>query len=508
MAGFPAGVVKRLRFFCILIFERPYMSLINTLKHVAWYGTSPHFPHWKNRTIVNTNCISLILTVIIGLMLAAALVAFKLEPGFFILVIMGLINFSVPFLNKHGYTDLSRHLLTFTGTVGILTFAVVRKHFYAPHFAPSLFYQPRSALLIISIIPFIVFHFSERWPLILSMLCNVLALLIFDPLHYLFGVGYYQMGYTEPNYYFANIAYFLYYCFIAGGVGFLKTMMERYEQRNEGLIQKLNLANERAEKQNEQLESKSYILSQLLDKKDHDLTDITEELARYNQELMQYSYTISHNLRGPVTSILGLLELHRLNANDVNRDELLGHMEKTVLNLDHTIRDLNRIVDERQNKFQALEDVDLEAETDRILTLLDDHLRDCGVTVHKHFAVRHVFSVAVRINYILYSLISNAIQYRSPDRTSMIWIRAYREGDNVVIEVRDNGVGIDMRRHQEKLFKPFQRLHPHASGKGLSLYLAKLQAEKMAGKITVESTRDIGTIFKLHLQSPVAKDEH
>jgi len=111
-----------------------------------------------------------------------------------------------------------------------------------------------------------------------------------------------------------------------------------------------------------------------------------------------------------------------------------------------------------------------------------------------------VFAVQTRVNYILHSLISNAIQYRSPDRPPEIWISSYPEDNCAVIEVRDNGVGIDMKRYHEKMFKPFQRFHPHASGKGLSLYLAKLQVEKMSGRITVESSRDMGTSFKIYLE--------
>ena len=477
------------------------MSPLTFFKNIAWYGTSPRFPHWKNRTIINTNGMAFILAAVAGLLTAATVATHPFEPGFLVLIFMTLFNAFLPWINKAGHYTLSRHLLTLNAVVGALTMTLLRKLTPGGEEAMSLFYQPRAAMLVMAIIPFVVFHFRERRHLIINMLIGFLGLFFFDPIHNLFGVGYYQLGHPEPDYYFTNVIYVCLYFFVVIGVGFLKRMMETYERRNEELIEKLNTAKRQAEAQNEQLESKRYILSQLLDKKDNDLTDITEELARYNQELMQYSYTISHNLRGPVASMLGLLELQKLNTGDLDTRELLDHMEKSVQNLDHIIRDLNRIVDERQNKFHVREDVSLETETHQILALLDDHIREHRVTIRKDFSrMPTVFAVQARINYVLLTLISNAIQYRAPDRPPEIWLSSYPENGCAVIEVRDNGLGINMKRYRERLFKPFQRFHPHASGKGLSLYLAKLQVEKMSGRITVESSRDMGTSFKIYLE--------
>jgi signal transduction histidine kinase len=483
------------------------MSPLTFLKNIAWYGTSPRFPYWKNRTIINTNGMAFILSAVAGLLTAATIATHPFEPAFLVLILMTLFNAFLPWINKAGHYNLSRHLLTLNAVVGALTVTLMRKLSPIGEEATSLFYQPRAAMLVMAIIPFVVFHFRERRHLVINLLIGFLGLFFFDPIHSFFGLGYYQLGHSESDYYFTNVTYLCLYSFVVIGVGFLKRMMETYERRNEELIEKLNTAKRQAEAQNEQLESKRYILSQLLDKKDNDLTDITEELARYNQELMQYSYTISHNLRGPVASMLGLLELQKLNTGDLDTHELLGHLERSVQNLDHIIRDLNRIVDERQNKFHVREDVSLETETNQILGLLEDHILDYGVTIRKDFSrTPTVFAVQARINYILLTLISNAIQYRSPERPPEIWLSSYPEGNCAVIEVRDNGLGINMKRYHEKLFKPFQRFHPQASGKGLSLYLAKLQLEKMNGRITVESSRDIGTSFKVYLYHTAKED--
>ncbi|MBL0743990.1 sensor histidine kinase [Chryseolinea lacunae] len=472
---------------------------LHLLKRLAWWGTSAVRPDWQNRSIINTNGTACILAAVIGLLAVLIMVTHPFEPVFWILFSISAVSTAVPVLNKFGYTILSRHLLTLNVMVGAMVFTVARK-LMSEHTA-ALFYQPRAGFLVMAIIPLIVFHFREWRQLVISMLPGLLALLLFDPIHNLFGVGYYQMGFTDPDYYFTNVVFFCYYIFLMGGVAFLKTMMERYEKRNHDLIRTLNKVNIQTIKQNKELESKSYLLSELLDKKDDDLADITQELARYNHELLQYSYTISHNLRGPVASIMGLLELRKMDDLEITSMELLDNIEKSTETLDLTIRDLNRIVDERQNKFNIRETVMFEHEVNRIVSLLEDHIRDHRVVIRKDFnRAPSVFSVQARVHYVLFSLISNAIQYRALDRPTEIKVRSYPEQNGTVVEVSDNGVGINMGRYGDKLFKPFQRFHPHASGKGLSLYLVKLHVEKMSGSVHAESSPDVGTTFRIFFQ--------
>jgi signal transduction histidine kinase len=390
-------------------------------------------------------------------------------------------------------------------TWGIILVTVFRKA-HPDQTSVSVYFQPRAAILVFSIIPFAVFHFRERILLITAIFSSFLGLLLFDPIHNWAGVGYYQTGHTDPGYYFTNIVFGCFYLFITISVGFLKKSVEDYEQRNEELIATLNDANAKAEEQNAELESKGYVLNKLLNKKDSDLADITQELAAYNQELLQYSYTISHNLRGPVSSILGLLNLSKIDNDEVNTREIFEHLENSAMSLDLIIRDLNRIVDERQNKFHVREEVDFEEEASRVIKLLEEHIYLHGVTIIRDFReVPSVFSVRSRINYILFCLITNAIQYRAAERPVEISIRTYLEGDATVLEIRDNGSGIDMALHKDDLFKPFKRFHTNASGKGLSLYLMKLQVDKIPGIIKVESTPDIGTSFQVHLMRRTAE---
>src|ERR1041384_1319348 len=97
------------------------MSPLTFFKNIAWYGSSPRFPHWKNRTIINTNGMAFILASLAGLLTAATLATHPFEPAFLILIFMTLFNVCLPWVNKAGHYTLSRHLLTLNAIGGALT---------------------------------------------------------------------------------------------------------------------------------------------------------------------------------------------------------------------------------------------------------------------------------------------------------------------------------------------------------------------------------------------------
>nr|WP_246853552.1 ATP-binding protein [Rufibacter aurantiacus] len=96
----------------------------------------------------------------------------------------------------------------------------------------------------------------------------------------------------------------------------------------------------------------------------------------------------------------------------------------------------------------------------------------------------------------MYNFISNAIKYRSPQRTPLIRITSKKEGDFCVLTVEDNGLGIDASQ-QDKLFAMFQRLHDHVEGTGIGLYIVKKIIDNSGGKIEVESEKGKGSTFKV-----------
>jgi signal transduction histidine kinase len=102
---------------------------------------------------------------------------------------------------------------------------------------------------------------------------------------------------------------------------------------------------------------------------------------------------------------------------------------------------------------------------------------------------------------IVYNLLSNAIKYRSPDRAPLIHVSCHTEPDYYVLAVADNGLGLDLTEgKREKLFAMFKRLHNHVEGSGIGLYMVKKIIDNAGGKIEVESTLGVGSVFRVYFK--------
>ena len=108
---------------------------------------------------------------------------------------------------------------------------------------------------------------------------------------------------------------------------------------------------------------------------------------------------------------------------------------------------------------------------------------------------------------ILINLISNAIKYKHPDRDPEITISARKRADSVYIRVTDNGMGIDLSKHGDKLFGMYKTFHGNDNAKGIGLYITRNQIESLGGNIKVESEVDRGTTFKIDFGKQVRSPE-
>jgi signal transduction histidine kinase len=100
---------------------------------------------------------------------------------------------------------------------------------------------------------------------------------------------------------------------------------------------------------------------------------------------------------------------------------------------------------------------------------------------------------------ILLNFVTNGIKYRHPDRLPLIRLRAYRDAGQAILEIEDNGIGIDLANHGDKLFGMYKTFHGNADAKGIGLYITKNQVEEMGGSIQVESRVGEGTKFIIAL---------
>jgi len=240
-------------------------------------------------------------------------------------------------------------------------------------------------------------------------------------------------------------------------------------------------------------------LERIVLEKTVELRTTNEELVRYNNELLQFSYTVSHNLRGPVARLLGLSGLAQTEQELTKAREWINLISKTASDLDLIIKDLSKLLDLRNEPNQYREVVEFDKEWKQSISLLQDSLTGEEEIIANFELLPQIVTVRAMIQSIFYNLLSNAIKFRSPDRALRVTASSRIIEGKAFLEIADNGLGFDTQLHKEKLFKLYRRFHTHVEGRGLGLYLIKAQLDVLNGTIDVESVLGRGSIFRIEM---------
>lgn len=225
---------------------------------------------------------------------------------------------------------------------------------------------------------------------------------------------------------------------------------------------------------------------------------VEEELKVRNTELDNFVYKVSHDLRAPLSSILGLVNLAKLPNNTDSLDQYLDIVGKKATQLDHFIGDV----------LSHSKNLKMKIKVGRIdfQKIIDDSFLDLtylagAEQVQQKIAVSGIdfHSDQWRVKEIFRNLISNAIKYRNKENDCVIIsIDIKVDPNNATIVFSDNGIGIDEDK-VDNIFEMFYRASETSTGSGLGLYIVKNAIEKLNGSIAVESSSQLGTTFKIKL---------
>ncbi|MBL7856529.1 MAG: hypothetical protein JNM57_02480 [Cyclobacteriaceae bacterium] len=451
-------------------------------------------------------------------------------------------------LNKAGFINTGRLFFCLL-PVSMTMFITLYSKIAMPGQSYITYFDSRYILLGTTILPGIVFRLSERTPIILCLATTFVSLVLFDPIHNLLHIGFFQNGFTAYSYYYINYVAFISFFALTFGIIVLKWVNEKTEKENIGLLaeketinikltsqnqelhdlnknletqneeilqqqeelsasrEMLETANKLIEEQQDKLKEYNAHLEDLLAKKSQDLIRTNEELVQHNNELQQFSFTISHNLRGPVARLLGLTNLLTKPLELDERDKLIELINNSAKDFDGVLKDLSKIIDIRKDLYTVREKIQWEKEWLKVKATLGEELHEQSFSTDFSQG-EFVYAVKPMINSILYNLASNAIKYHAPDRPLHVSLQTITDKDlNTYLIFKDNGLGIDLKSYQQDIFKLYKRFHTHVGGKGLGLYLVKKQVESLHGEITVESELNRGTTFKIFLPSPVSVEK-
>lgn len=231
------------------------------------------------------------------------------------------------------------------------------------------------------------------------------------------------------------------------------------------------------------------------------LNDSITLVTEQNKRLVDFSYIVSHNLRSHASNIDGIINLIDLSSTEEERNELNSILKKASTSLNETLMNLNQIVNINNNVHINIEQLNLKYYINKTINALQQEI------VAKDAFIKLTLNCDAQINYnpaylesILHNFIFNAIRYSHPDRRPEVEIDCFKENEQLVLQISDNGVGIDLEKYGEQLFGMNKTFNGNPDAKGIGLFIAKNQIEAMGGKVHVSSVVNVGTTFKIYFK--------
>lgn len=249
----------------------------------------------------------------------------------------------------------------------------------------------------------------------------------------------------------------------------------------------------------------SHFISQIMDitprieakKKSEQFLEITKN---QNNSLLNFAHIVSHNLRSH-SSNLSMLSNYLMEEEEENERKIIERMIFDASDsLHETVEHLNEVVQITTGAQEQMREVDLNSSImnveKNISALLSEKNVECDINIDPKHKVK---AVPAYLDSVLLNLFTNSIKYSSPSRKPKITVSSKKKGKNIIVDFKDNGLGINMERHGKKLFGMYKTFHQHEDAKGIGLFITKNQIEAMDGKIEVESAVDKGTTFRVTL---------
>lgn len=227
---------------------------------------------------------------------------------------------------------------------------------------------------------------------------------------------------------------------------------------------------------------------------------MTADLVQRNKDLEQFTYIVSHNLRAPVANIRGLSNLlNGFDADDqADTAAALQALSYSINNLDKVIIDLNNILQIGKQVNEQIEIISLPALVEEIKSGIHEMIRKNKAHITYDFkAADELYTLKGYMYSIFQNLVINSIKFKQPGVNPQIEISSAVVGDSIHLCFKDNGKGIDLVKNTPHLFGLYKRFDTSVEGKGMGLFIVKLQTESLGGVVNVKSEPNKGTEFIL-----------
>ncbi|MCO5949971.1 PAS domain S-box protein [Mucilaginibacter flavidus] len=238
-----------------------------------------------------------------------------------------------------------------------------------------------------------------------------------------------------------------------------------------------------------------------LKKAENEMRSLLEITTDQNNRLKNFAHIVSHNLRSHTGNIDMCLDLYIEENDGVSENEYIKLLKQSINNLKETIANLNEVVLMNTSFSEKLVPINLFNAIESAANNVSQLARDAMVTIkNKADPQLEILAIPAYLDSVLLNFITNGIKYRSPDREANVTFTTIIKNDFVVLQIKDNGLGIDLKRHSGKLFGMYKTFHGNKDARGIGLFITKNQIEALGGKVEVESEIGKGTKFKIYFK--------
>ena len=233
---------------------------------------------------------------------------------------------------------------------------------------------------------------------------------------------------------------------------------------------------------------------------------LVTQLSARNTQLTDFCSIVSHNLRAPLVNISMLTDFIEASEDPAEQKLLISKLRPVIDNLHATFNELVESIQIRQDLEIKREDVCLKDCLQRTVDGLQTEINKLEAQIEVDFAEASVINYPPQyLNSIIHNLVSNSLKYHYPGRRPHIFMQTRREGNKIILSVKDNGLGIDLVKHRDNFFKIGKVFHRHPNAKGFGLYMTKTQVEAMGGRIWVDSVPDEGSVFYIEFDNRIKR---
>ena len=235
------------------------------------------------------------------------------------------------------------------------------------------------------------------------------------------------------------------------------------------------------------------------------LIEQNKKLKKINEELDRFIYSVSHDMRAPLSSIKGLVNLYKIESKPENKDSYINHIENSISKLDNYTSDIVDFAKNSRTENTPVR-INIKEYLNRIYAQLDHlhPLNEISCEVYSN-RIEEIITDQERLGIILRNVISNAIKYSKHSADSYIKCEIEQVNAKTIIRIKDNGIGIK-ESQIDKIFDMFHRGSEVSDGSGLGLYIAQEATVVLGGKIMVSSNEMDNTVFTIEIPNLIIQD--